>query len=380
MGAYDWVIVGAGFTGAVLAERIASQLDQRVLVIDRRDHIAGNAYDYAGKDGILVHKYGPHIFHTNSDKVWEYLSKYTQWRPYFHRVQAMVEGNPLPVPFNIDSIYGAFPPYMAETLTRKLIERHGFGKKVPILKLMEQEDGDLKFLATYVYEHVFKNYTQKQWNLRPEDLDPGVTARVPIYVSRDGRYFQDRYQAMPLEGYTKMFERLLSHPNITVSLSTSYDEVKGAHGDARLLFTGPIDEYFEYSDGALPYRSLRFKLIEEPEAQVQPVGTVNYPNEFDFTRITELKHLTGQRAPSSLLIEEYPEAYVPGRNEPYYPIPTTDTSAALAPYQAKARDLAGRVWFAGRLGDYAYYNMDQACARALALFEKSLAPAVRGQG
>lgn len=380
MGVYDWVIVGAGFTGAVLAERIASQLDQRVLVVDRRAHIAGNAYDYPGKDGILVHKYGPHIFHTNSDKVWEYLSTFTQWRPYFHRVKAMVEGNPLSVPFNIDSIYKAFPPYMAEALSRKLVERYGFGKKVAILKLMEQEDDDLKFLASYVYDNVFKNYTQKQWDLRPEDLDSGVTARVPIYVSRDGRYFQDRYQAMPLEGYTKMFERVLDHPNITVSLSTSYDQVKEEYAGARVVFTGPIDEYFEYSDGALPYRSLRFKLIEEPEARVQSVGTVNYPNEFDFTRITELKHLTGQRAPSTLLIEEYPEAYVPGRNEPYYPIPTIGTSAALAPYQAKARDLAGRVWFAGRLGDYAYYNMDQACARALALFEKSLVPAVRGQG
>ncbi len=379
MSAYKWVIVGAGFTGAVLAERIASQLDQPVLLIDRRDHIAGNAYDYPGAHGLLVHKYGPHIFHTNSEKVWAYLSRFTGWRPYFHRVLAMVEGNAMPVPFNLDSIAAAFPSYLAETLSRKLIETYGFGQKVPILKMRDQADPDLSFLADYVYDQVFKTYTFKQWALRPEDLDPGVTARVPVYVSRDSRYFQDRFQAMPSEGYTALFRRLLDHPKIHVSLSTEYEAIKGKYPSANTIFTGPIDEYFQYSHGALPYRSLKFRLRDEPVEQFQPVGTVNYPNEFEFTRITELKHLTGQTAPGSLLIEEYPEAYAPGRNDPYYPVPTADTSAKLKPYQDMARGLAGKVWFAGRLGDYAYYNMDQACARALALFEKTIAPAVVGE-
>lgn len=374
MAGYDWLIVGAGFTGATLAERIASQLDQKVLVIDRRDHIGGNAYDYRGPQGILIHKYGPHIFHTNSEKVWRYLSRFTAWRPYYHRVLAMVEGNPLSLPFNLDSIARAFPTRMAEAITSKLIDAFGYGKKVPILKLRSSADSDISFIADYIYDNVFLNYTRKQWGLLPEDLDPGVTARVPVYLSRDGRYFQDKWQAMPAEGYARLFERMLDHPNISVTLNAEHREVAGLYPDARVIFTGPIDEYFDYCFGALPYRSLRFELREEAVEQAQSCGTVNYPNEFDFTRITEFKHLTGQVAPSTMLVEEYPEVYRPGENEPYYPIPTPSTAEAFAPYRDLAAQMAGKVWFAGRLGDYAYYNMDQACARALALFEKQIAP------
>lgn len=377
MADHDWVIVGAGFTGATLAERIASQLGQKVLLIDRRDHIGGNAYDYPGPWDILIHKYGPHIFHTNSEKVWRYLSRFTAWRPYYHRVLGMVEGNPLPLPFNLDSIARAFPARMADVITAKLIDAFGYGRKVPILKLKESADPDISFVANYIYDTVFLNYTQKQWGMRPEDLDPGVTARVPVYLSRDGRYFQDRWQAMPAQGYTRMFERMLDHPNIRISLDTDYQQVAGLYPDARVIFTGPIDEYFDYRFGALPYRSLRFELREEAVEQVQPCGTVNYPNEFDFTRITEFKHLTGQAASSTVLVEEYPEAYVPGENEPYYPIPTPSTAEAFAPYRELAAQMAGKVWFAGRLGDYAYYNMDQACARALTLFEKQIVPALQ---
>jgi UDP-galactopyranose mutase len=371
---YDWIIVGAGFTGATLAERIASQLDQRVLVIDRRDHIAGNAYDSPDEHGIRVHKYGPHIFHTNSKKVWDYLSNFTEWRPYYHHVLGMVEGQRVPIPFNLNSITALFPSYLAEKISRKLIDSYGFGKKVPILKLRESTDDDLTFIANYVYRHVFENYTLKQWALRPEDLDPAVTARVPIYISRDDRYFQDTYQAMPTEGYNSLFLRLLAHKNIKVSLKTEFRDVRDQYRNARIVFTGPIDEYFDYAHGALPYRSLRFEKIHEPVAFAQPVGTVNYPNEFDFTRVTEMKHLTGQGAPDTLLIREYSQAYERGVNEPYYPIPTADTAEKLRPYQSMANSLEGKVWFAGRLGDYAYYNMDQACARALALFNKISAP------
>lgn len=375
MARYDWLIVGAGFTGAVLAERIASELDQRVLLIDRRHHIGGNTYDYATSDGLIVHKYGPHIFHTNSEKVWRYLSRFTMWRPYFHRVLAMIEGNAVPLPFNFDSLDALFPSYLAQDIGERLLKVHGFGKKVPILKLRESDDPQLRFIADYVYDQVFKNYTVKQWDLLPEQLDPGVTARVPIYLSRDSRYFQDRYQAMPADGYTALFHNMLDSSNIDISLNTSYLDAAAGNPDARVIFTGPIDEYFGYEHGALPYRSLRFvhRSIDEP--LVQAVGTINYPNEFDFTRITEMKHLTGQAGPSTVLIEEYPQAYVCGENEPYYPVPTPQTAQALRPYQQMARELSGKVWFAGRLGDYAYYNMDQACARALALFEKSIAPA-----
>lgn len=375
MARYNWLIVGAGFTGATLAEQIATRLGQKVLVIDRRDHIAGNAYDHPGPHGILVHKYGPHIFHTNSDKVWRYLSRFTEWEPYFHKVLASVDGNFVPVPFNLNSMAACFPPYLAEDLARALIGEYGFGKKIPILSLRGSQSETVKFLADYVYDKVFKNYTFKQWALQPEELDNGVTARVPIALSRDDRYFQDIYQAMPKDGYTRMFERILDHPLIDVALESDFFEIADSHKDAKIIFTGPIDEYFRYKYGPLPYRSLRFEFDEEPTARVQPVGTVNYPNEYDFTRITEIGHLNGVTASSTILVKEYPQAYVAGENEPYYPIPTPGTSELLAPYLAEARSLKGKVWFAGRLGDYAYYNMDQACARALALFEKEIAGA-----
>jgi UDP-galactopyranose mutase len=369
----QWLIVGAGFTGAVLAERIASQLGETVLVIDRRDHIAGNAFDYTGAHGILVHKYGPHIFHTNSKKIWDYLSRFTAWRPYYHHVLATVEGRQVPVPFNLNSIEALFPRYLADLLSKKLVDTYGFGKKVPILKMRETADEDLRFLAGYIYKNVFESYTKKQWGLSPEELDPAVTARVPVHISRDDRYFQDIYQAMPAEGYTRLFERLLQHDNIRVSLNTEYQTVRPHYPEAKVIFTGPIDEYFDYAHGPLPYRALKFVQHYRPVERAQAAGQVNYPNDYDFTRITEMKWLTGQSHPGTILVEEYPQAHEPGSTEPYYPVPTLSNAEKLKPYQALAAGLAGKVWFAGRLGDYAYYNMDQACGRALALFEKSIA-------
>ncbi|MCS7194988.1 MAG: UDP-galactopyranose mutase, partial [Meiothermus sp.] len=291
----DWLVVGAGFTGAVLAERIASQLDQKVLVVDRRDHIGGNAYDYYDEHGVLVHKYGPHIFHTNSRKVWNYLSQFTEWRPYYHRVLASVEGRLVPVPFNLNSLYALFPPRYAERLEEKLIYTYGFGVKIPILKMREAEDSDLRFLADYIYKNIFYGYTLKQWELKPEELDPSVTGRVPVYISRDDRYFQDTYQAMPKHGYTTMFANILRHKNIKVLLNTDYREVVEDIKYARMVYTGPIDAFFDYMHGKLPYRSLRFDFMYEEIEQFQPVGQVNYPNEHSFTRLTEFKHLTGQK-------------------------------------------------------------------------------------
>jgi UDP-galactopyranose mutase len=372
-GSYDWLIVGAGFTGAVLAERIASELDQNVLVIDRRRHIAGNAFDEMHETGCLVHRYGPHIFHTNSKLVWNYLSRFTAWRPYYHHVLGVVDGRQVPIPFNLNSIRAVFPPRMADRLTHSLISRYGFGKKVPILKLRSEAKEDLRFLAQYIYEKVFEGYTLKQWELKPEQLDAAVTARVPVFVSRDDRYFQDTYQAMPEHGYTAMFQRVLNHPRISVELGVDWKDVKESLPHARVVFTGAIDEFFGYEFGALPYRSLRFESMAVPRWRGQPVGTVNYPCEFDFTRVTDQRYLSGSPDGQPVLIHEYPEAHVVDVNERYYPVPTAGTSELLKPYIVRAKELEGGVLFAGRLGDYAYYNMDQACARALSLFEKRIA-------
>src|SRR5215212_6836688 len=255
----DWLIVGAGFTGLVLAERIASQLDQKVLVVERRNHIGGNAYDYYDDNGILVHRYGPHIFHTNSKKVWNFLSQFTEWRPYYHRVLALVDGRKVPVPFNLNSLYAVFPPKYASTLEDLLLEHYGFGAKIPILKLRQAASGELRFLADYNYEKVFYGYNLKQWGLKPEELNPSVTGRVPVHISRDDRYFQDTYQAMPKLGYTEMFRRMLKQENVRVLLNTDYQDIVNDVKFGRMIYTGPIDAYFDYTYGPLPYRSLRWE-------------------------------------------------------------------------------------------------------------------------
>lgn len=303
----DWLIVGAGYTGAILAERIASQLNQRVLLVDRRDHIAGNAYDSANEHGILVHRYGPHIFHTNSKKVFHYLSGFTEWRPYFHKVLGWVEGQLIPIPFNLNSLAAVFSPRYAEKLQDALLAEYGHGAKVPILRMREHSNPDLRFLAKYIYDNVFAGYTVKQWELTPEELDPGVTGRVPVFISRDDRYFQDTWQAMPRLGYTEMFRRILAHRNIHLLLNTDYRDLAGQVRFNRMIFTGPIDTYFDQLHGPLPYRSLRFEVRTLDTEWHQPCGTVNYPNEYDFTRITEQKHLTGQTGPKTTILTEFPQ-------------------------------------------------------------------------
>jgi UDP-galactopyranose mutase len=367
----DWLIVGAGFTGSVLAERLASQLGQQVLVVEQRHHIGGNAYDYYDENGVLIHQYGPHIFHTNAQFVWDYLSQFTQWHRYYHQVLAVVDGNQIPLPFNLNSLYTLFPPRYADKLAQQLLEQYGFNVKVPILKIRQEARGDdLTFLADYIYQKVFYNYTLKQWNSTPEELLPAVTARVPIYISRDDRYFQDQFQGLPKLGYTVLFQRLLNHPNIKILLNTSYQEIKTEIQYQNMIFTGAIDEFFEYQYGELPYRSLDFQVIHTHQSQMQPVGTINYPNEYHYTRTTEFKHLTGQHVYGSTYIEEYPQPYQRNNNIPYYPIPKTECRELYKKYQQEADKLSERVIFAGRLADYQYYNMDQAVARALSLFER----------
>ncbi len=369
---YDWLIVGAGYTGAVVAERLASLCDKRVLVIDRREHIAGNAFDARNDDGILFHQYGPHIFHTNSDEIAGYLSRFTEWKPYEHRVLGVVDGRLIPIPFNLTSLEILFPAPEAARLGRLLVDAYGMDRKVPILKMRESAHAGVRDLADFIYRNVFEGYTTKQWALRPEELSPSVTARVPVHVSYDDRYFQDSFQKMPREGYTKMFERMLDHPNITVALGTDYETAKDEVLFDRMLYTGAIDEFFGYEFGPLPYRSLSFDFRTYRQRRHQSVGQVNYPVSHDYTRITEMGHLTGEWNGSTTVAIEYPIAHRPGETVPYYPIPRDENAAHHDRYVAFARKEAPDVLFAGRLGDYKYYNMDQAVGRALALFRKEI--------
>lgn len=366
----DWLIVGAGFTGATLAERIASQRGQKVLLIDRRKHVGGNAYDEYDENGVLVHKYGPHIFRTNDSKVWQYLSKFTSWRPYYHRVLGLVQGKKVPIPFNLNSLSALFPSAHAERLTEKLLSSYQFGAEVPILHLVEDKDIDIRNLAEYVYENVFHGYTVKQWGMKPEDLDASVTGRVPIRLSLNDCYFKDTYQAIPSYGYTAMFQNMLRHPNIKMLLGADYREIAEEVEYRRMIYTGPIDEFFNYAYGPLPYRSLRFEFMTSEMEWFQEVATVNYPSQYDFTRTTEAKHLSGQTLPRTTVVYEYSEAYIPGKNEPYYPIPQEANRERYDLYLKESSKIRGTVLFAGRLAGYVYCDMAQAVGNALDLWEE----------
>jgi len=358
---FDYMIVGAGFAGSVLAERLASVADKKVLLVDQRDHIGGNAYDYYNHHGILVHKYGPHIFHTNSKKVFDYLSQFTQWRPYEHRVLASVDGQLVPLPINLNTIntlYGL-------NLTCETLQGFYDRKAEKIDRIRTSEDVVLSKVGKELYEKFFKGYTRKQWDLDPSELDASVTSRVPTRTNKDDRYFTDTYQAMPLHGYTKMFRSMLSHPNIKVMLNTDYKEIVDIIPYQRMIFTGPIDTYFNYCFGRLPYRSIEFKFDTLEKETFQQTGTINYPNEHPYTRITEFKYLTGQIHPKTSIVYEYPTA----EGDPYYPIPRAENAELYKKYQALAEGMSN-TYFTGRLGTYKYYNMDQVIAQSLTLFEK----------
>ena len=372
---YDYLIVGAGFAGTVLAERIANQLDKKVLVIDKREHFGGNCYDYRDSNGILIHKYGPHIFHTNNHKVWEYLSIFTDWELYFHKVLAVVEGLKIPVPFNLNSLYMVFPSHYAAKLEETLINTYGYGIKIPILKLKESQNPELSFLADYIYKNIFLGYTLKQWELKPEELDHSVTSRIPVHISRDDRYFQDIYQGIPKNGYSSIFEKMINHPNIELRLNTEFkSEINNIKFD-NLIFTGPIDYYFDYVHGQLPYRSIRFELETFDLNFFQEVSQVNYPNNYDFTRITEFKHFHrnhNKEISKTVIAKEFSLLHIPGQNDPYYPIPKPENEEIHKKYLNEIKELNGTVTFAGRQADYKYYNMDQVIAVALQTFEKKI--------
>ncbi|WP_420139363.1 UDP-galactopyranose mutase [Sphingomonas sp.] len=364
--AYDVMVVGAGFAGAVMAERLAAGSNKKVLVVDRRPHVAGNAFDLLNDDGVLIHQYGPHIFHTNSQDIVDYLSHFTAWRPYEHRVLASVDDMLVPIPINrttLNMLYGLSLTTDAEAAAF-LSSR---AEPVDIVKT--SADVVVSAVGQELYEKFFRGYTRKQWGMDPSELDKAVTARVPTRTNTDDRYFGDSFQAMPRDGYTAMFERMLDHPNIDLLLGVDYAEARAAYPHDHLVFTGPIDEYFGYRFGKLPYRSLQFRHETLDQEWLQPVAVINYPAEnVPYTRITEYKHLTGQNAPKTSITYEYPAA----EGDPYYPIPRPENQALFKRYEALAIAQAD-VTFVGRLATYRYYNMDQVVGQALATYRRFLA-------
>jgi UDP-galactopyranose mutase len=366
---YDLLIVGAGYAGSVIAERYATRCEARVLVIDRRDHIAGNAYDYVDEHGVLVHRYGPHIFHTKAQHVVDYLSRFTDWRPYEHRVVASVEGQLLPMPINRDTVNRL---YGLDLQTEEEVEAFYAERREPVELMKTSEDAVVAKVGRDLYEKFFRGYTRKQWERDPSELHASVCARIPIRTNTDDRYFTDWHQAMPADGYTAMFERILDHPNVEVALSTSFDDVRDEVDYRHLVYTGPIDAFFENRFGKLPYRSLEFELVNEPTPDgglVQPAASINQPRfEVPHTRTTEFRHMTGQSPhPSSTIAYEYPRS----EGDPYYPIPRDDTRALYKQYEALGAELPD-VTFVGRLARYQYLNMDQVVAQALTTFERML--------
>ena len=357
------MVVGAGFAGAVMAERLANDAGKRVLVVDRRPHIAGNAFDVEDEAGILIHRYGPHIFHTNSADIFDYLSRFTEWRPYEHRVLADVDGKRVPMPINrttLNMLYGLDLASDAD------VEAFLAARAEPVHPILTSADVVVAQVGRELYETFFQGYTRKQWGLDPSELDKAVTARVPTRTSTDDRYFTDRFQAMPRDGYTRMFERMLDHPNIDLLLGVDYADVRDAYPHDHLVFTGPIDEYFGFRHGRLPYRSLRFEHRTLDQEWRQPVAVVNYPAEdVPYTRVTEYKHLTGQTAQRTSVTFEYPSA----TGDPYYPIPRDENQALYKRYEALALAEPG-VSFVGRLATYRYYNMDQVVGQALATYRR----------
>jgi UDP-galactopyranose mutase len=359
---FDWVVVGAGFAGSVIAERLASQRGAKVLVIDRRNHVGGNAYDRYDAAGILIHQYGPHIFHTNSERIFSYLSQFTEWRSYEHRVLAQVDGQLLPIPINrttINKLYGL------RLETEEAVESFLAARAEPIETIRTSEDVVLARVGRDLYEKFFRGYTCKLWGMSPAELDKSVTARVPTRAGTDDRYFGDTYQVMPAGGYSRMFERMLRHPNIKVMLQTEWHEIRDLIPFRRVVYSGPIDEFFDYRFGKLPYRSLRFEHVTLDKEWHQPVAVVNYPQDEPYTRVTEYKHLTGQAHTRTSLTFEYPS----DSGDPYYPIPRPDHQQRFKAYERLANAMPN-VTFIGRLATYRYYNMDQVVGQALAAFKR----------
>ena len=376
---YDCIIIGSGIAGAAAARILAEEQGKKVLVLEKKHHIGGNCYDGKDEYGILVHWYGPHIFHTGNEEVYEWLSRFTDWYAFGHEVVARVGDKLLPVPFNLNTLKMVYGEEKAAVLEKKLVDTFGFGARVPILKLREQQDEDLRDIADYVYENVFLRYTMKQWGQTPEEIDPAVTGRVPVVISYDNRYFGDKYQGMPRDGFTPMFEKMLAHPNIEIRTNTNAKDalvisekegkvlLEGQEFHGTVIYTGPVDELFDCRFGRLPYRTLRFDFEHYDKPDYQGHSVVNYTVSEDYTRITEFKYLTGQKADSTTIVKEYPFAYTGAEGEiPYYAIMNEENNALYRKYA----DLAAQIpdfHLLGRLAEYKYYNIDAMAAKAIAL-------------
>lgn len=376
---FDSVIIGAGVAGCVAARDLAES-GRKVLVLEQRDHIGGNCYDEKDEHGILIHKYGPHIFHTKEQKAYDYLSRFTDWYAFGHEVVANVHGKLIPVPFNLNTLHMVYEQEKADALEKKLIDAFGLESRVPILKLREHEDPEIREIADYVYENIFLHYTMKQWGQTPEQIDPAVTGRVPVLISHDNRYFQEPWQGMPLDGYTLMFEKMLDHENITVETGVdARSRVTFSEGSVSLdgqaftgdvIYTGPLDELFDCRFGRLPYRSLRFDFEYYDKPDYQGHSVVNYTVSEDFTRITEFKYLTGQKAEGTTIVKEYPFAYTGAEGEiPYYSIANEANQKLYEQYRGLVEHIPN-VWLLGRLAEYKYYNIDAMVLKALELTDK----------
>ena len=381
---YDFIIVGAGFAGSVLAHKLSTEQNKKILMIERHPHIGGNCFDSVDEHGVLIHNYGPHLFHTDSQKVWEYLSQFTTWHNYHHKVEGFIDGQYVPIPFNLNTLHKLFPSFIAESIEKKLVESYGYGKKVTILELQKTDDKELKFIADFIYEKIFLHYSAKQWGKKIEELDPTVSARVPILISKDDRYFQDPFQAMPRDGYTKLFEKILSHPNIEIRLNTEFKELlhvsdefiifEGEKFEGELIFTGMIDELFDFRFGSLPYRSIELVFENHAVESFQNATTTNYPNDYDYTRITEFKKMYDAKNETTTIAKEYPQEFIYGQNTPYYPLFTDENQKRYEEYKSYAKQFKN-LTLVGRLAEYKYYDMDDIVLRALEIYEEKFADA-----
>ncbi len=395
---FDYIVVGAGLTGAVMAERIASALDKKVLIIEKRPHIGGNCFDTLTEHGIYIHKYGPHIFHTDNERVFGYLSRFTEWIAYIHKVLGIIHGQKTPIPFNLNSLYRLFPQEMAKDIENALLNEFAFGSSVSVNRLLNSNDSNISMLGNFIYENVFLNYTIKQWGLSPDEIDASVLDRVPVRISRDDSYFSDKYQTIPKNGYTSMLNKMLAHPNIHILLKTDFKElihldassceikVMGMPFNGQLIYTGPIDYLFDYQVGRLEYRALNFEFEVINRQFFQETATVNYPNHYDFTRITEFKHFHRSQSPFTVILREYPMEYK-GENDsnehggknnasrliPCYPVLTYRNKEAYRQYRGLSRRFSG-LTLIGRLAEYKYYDMDDAVEAAISCFEKDILP------
>ena len=375
-----YLIVGSGLTGAVFAQTLAAA-GRKVLVLEQRNHVGGNCFDMLDASEIMIHRYGAHIFHTEFEDVWNYLSSFTRWRRYEHEVLAFVENDFIPIPFNFNTLQKVFNEN-ASSIKQKFLEKYELKTKISVLELLKQKDPVLKNIGIYVYEKLFKNYTYKQWGLKADEIAPEVIARVPIYTDHDNRYFTDTYQGIPEDGYTSMIETMLSNPNIDIQLDTPFEKVckfvdgeislNGSLFNGILVYTGQTDVLFQYKFGRLPYRSLRFEFEPLKKTFYQPKAVVNYPNDHDYTRIIETKHMTGQECPTTTICREYPQQYRPLQNDPYYPLFTDESKQQYEQYANTAHKYNNLI-LAGRLAEYRYYDMDDAVKNARIKARKLLA-------